>query len=90
MLLYGGFKIVLIKYPSGDQQGWALCPWCRKSRMVTDGLADVNVSISCSVCKNFYTVNLSTLKAKKTKAAAVRHKIQSFKKPNIDEQVITE
>ena len=72
--------MVLIKYPSGDEQGWIKCPWCQKSKLMTDGLADVNVSTLCGVCKNFYSVNLRTLEATKSRAAFVRHKIKTYAK----------
>ena len=71
---------VLVKYPSGDEQGWVRCPVCQKTKLMTDRLVDANVSTLCGVCKNFYSVNLRTLKATKAKAATVRHKIKSYSK----------
>ena len=84
MSLYGGLTVagngVLIIYPAGDEQGWVLCPWCKQTKIMTDGLADVNVSTLCGFCKNYYSVNLKTLEATKTKAARRKAKNSQSKK----------
>ena len=72
--------MVLIIYPSGDEQGWVMCPWCKRGRIMTDKLADANVTTYCSFCKKLYTVNLRTLRATKTKAAIVNKKIETYSK----------
>ena len=45
------------------------CPWCNKGKIKADRIAEVNLSCRCTVCGNFYRVNLKSLRAFKSRAS---------------------
>lgn len=44
------------------------CPWCEKGETLADKPADINVSIQCPKCGNFYQIDFKKQRAVKAKA----------------------
>jgi|GEM_PF-769262 len=54
-----------------EKQNYSLrliCPWCQKGVVLTQGRANVRISVQCSKCGRFYSADLNTMETKRTSA----------------------
>ena len=50
-------------------QKTAICPFCRKSRIILESSADTDVTIVCTECNGHYSIDLTTLRTTKKRSA---------------------
>ncbi len=54
-----------------EKQNYSLrliCPWCQKGAVLTQGRANVRISVQCSKCGRFYSADLNTMETQRTSA----------------------
>ena len=52
-----------------------ICPYCKRDKLLADESVDVNLSVHCANCGNYYKANLVTGRAEKMRAVPVKVKL---------------